>query len=168
MICKNCGQKFKVRKGLKKTQKDCSEACLIDRFDKMAHKTRALARAFAGTLGYRSMFEVRFSALCKQNRLTFTYETKTVEYQHKPQKYTPDFSKKEIHLECKGVLDKESRKKLLAVKRCNPDLDLRLVFEKPNNKLYKGAQWKYWEWAEKKGFKWYSWQDMEKIKAEVK
>lgn len=169
MICKNCGKKFKARKGFAKKQLDCREACLIDRFDKCSKKTRALGRYFAKTMGYRSMGEVRFSALLKHHNIPMTYETKTIEYQHKIQKYTVDFSsKKKIHLEYKGVFDSKARTKMVAVKRCNPDFDVRLVFEKPNNKLYSGAKMRYWEWAVQKGFKWYKANDIEKIKGDLK
>jgi len=171
-ICKNCSKKFKPRKGFLKKQEDCDEACLIDRFDKLAYKSRNIARIYAQTLGYRSIGEVRFKALCNIHKLKLSYEIKTVSYQHKPQKYTADFTfvrpKREIHLEYKGKLDTITRKKLLSVKRCNPDMELRLVFEKPNNFLYKGAKTRYWQWAEKNNFKWYDWRDVKNIKRDLK
>jgi len=134
MICKNCGKKFRKKRNLKH-QEDCGEACLIDRFDKLAHKNRSIARIYAQTLGYRSIGEVRFKALCNIHKIKLDYEVKTVSYQHKPQKYTADFTQpqKKIHLEYKGKLDAATRKKLLSVKRCNPNMILWLVFEKPNN-----------------------------------
>ena len=166
--CSNCGKPFTPRKGLGKTQKVCSETCLVDAFDKLSRKTKRIARIYARTLGYRSMFEVRFKSLCQQHKLPLSYETKTVIYQYEPQEYTADFShKKQVHLECKGVLDAATRKKLMAIKRCNPTMDLRLVLEKPNNKLHKGKSWRYWEWAEKRGFKWYDWRDLKKLKKEI-
>ena len=96
------------------------------------------------------------------------YEVTTVQYQQKPQKYTPDFTRKKVHLEYKGAFDAKARTKMVAVKRCNPKLDIRLVFEKPNNKLYSGAKMRYWEWAVQKGFKWYKASDIEKIKGDLK
>ena len=169
-VCKNCGKKFKPQKGFEKKQVDCSENCLANRFDKLTRKTRKIARIYAGTMGYRSMFEVRFKALCTAKKINLNYEVKTVDYQHKPQKYTADFTqpRKQIHFECKGVLNEAAKKKLKAVKRCNPNLDLRLVFEKPNNKLSRKAKWTYATWAEKNGFKWYDWHDINKIKREMK
>ena len=41
-----------------------------------------------------------------------------------------------------------------AVKKQNPELDIRFVFQAPYNKLYKGAKSTYAQWAEKNGFKW--------------
>lgn len=166
MICKNCGKKFRKRKKLP-NQLDCSEGCLVDRWDKVAKKSRGLARWYARSMGYRSIFEVRFKALCNFNNLKLDYEVKTVPYHYKEQHYTADFSKKRIHLECKGVLDQATRKKLVAIKRCNPTMDLRLVFERPNNKLNSKAKWRYWEWAEKRGFKWYDWKNVKDIKKDL-
>ena len=168
-VCKNCGKQFRARKGLATTQEDCSEGCLADRFSKLARRTKKIARIYAKTLGYRSMFEVRFKALCNIHKLTLAYEVKTVDYQHKIQKYTADFteSKKDLHIECKGVLDAATRRKLLAVKRCNPDLQLILVFEKPNNKLSSISKTRYWQWAEQKGFPWYDWREVKNLKAHI-
>ncbi len=168
MKCKNCGKTFKPRKGLGGKQIDCSEACLADRFSKCSKKTRGLGRYFAKTMGYRSMGEVRFAALLKQHKIPMKYEVSVLKYQHKPQKYTPDFTCKKILLEYKGVFDADARKKMVAVKKCNPGTDIRMVFEKPNNKLYKGAKMRYWEWAEAKGFKWYKASDIDKIEEDLK
>jgi len=167
--CKNCGKQFRARKGLAATQEDCSEGCLADRFSKLARRTKKIARIFAKTLGYRSMFEVRFKALCNVHKLTLAYEIKTVEYQHKIQEYTADFTKrkKNLHIECKGVLDQATRKKLLSVKRCNPDLKLILVFEKPNNKLNRTSKTRYWKWAERAGFEWFDWRDVSELKKRI-
>ena len=168
-LCKNCGKQFRARRGLATTQEDCSEGCLADRFSKLARRTKKIARIFAKTMGYRSMFEVRFKALCNVHKLTLNYEVKTVDYQHKVQKYTADFTerKKDLHIECKGVLDAATRRKLLSVQRCNPDFKLILVFEKPNNKLNSKSKTRYWQWAEQKGFLWYDWRDVKGLKEHI-
>ena len=124
------------------------------------------------------MSEVRFAVTLKNAGINAIYEPDTFKYQFDPQTYTPDWRiddlkrwhKKHghIYLEYKGKLDKDTRKKLLAVKRCNPDLDLRLVFEKPNNKLYKGSRTMYWQWADKNDFRWYSKQDISALKLDLK
>ena len=49
----------------------------------------------------------------------------------------------------------KDRKKLLSVRTCNPDIDLRLWFERSSNKLSSIAKTTYGEWATKNGFKWY-------------
>jgi hypothetical protein len=70
--------------------------------------------------------------------------------------YLPDFIilKNGIIVEAKGYLDAAACKKMLAVKRSNPDLDIRFVFQNANGKRNKRAKLKNWEWAEKHGFPW--------------
>ena len=171
-ICKNCNRKFKP---IKPKQEDCSEACLVNRFDTHVRKTRALARIFANTMGYRSMGEVRFAAKLRTAAIPFAYENDVLVYKHKPQKYVVDFTlplnktnnPPKILLEYKGKLDAISRRKMRAVKDSNPDLDIRFVFEKPHNKLYKGAKMRYWEWAERYGFGWYDVRDVKQIRKDL-
>lgn len=168
-MCKQCGKKFRP---VIKTQEDCSEQCLANRFDTRVRKTRKLAKIFAATMGYRSMSEVRFAARLNANRIFFEYEGYNFLYQHEPQKYTVDFTVKTsngklIHFEYKGKLDNKERRKLKAIKKSNPTMDLRLVFEKPNNKLFKGARTRYWEWAVRSGFPWYAADDVKKIKSDI-
>ena len=69
--------------------------------------------------------------------------------------YLPDFIVgKKIIIETKGHFDKDDRRKMRDVKRCNPQLDIRLVFQK-DNKLSKAKRSKkYSQWAEYHGFKW--------------
>jgi len=52
------------------------------------------------------------------------------------------------------VLDGKTRKKMKLVKKFNPKLDIRLIFEKASNKIYKGSKTTYGEWADLHGFKW--------------
>jgi len=168
--CKQCGKKYKPTTD---KQEDCSELCLANRFDTFVRKTRKLAKIFAATMGYRSMSEVRFAAQLKSNKIPFKYEAFKFVYQFQPQKYTVDFSVTNkhgttTHFEYKGKLDAASRKKLRAIKHSNPDMDLRLVFEKPNNKLYAGAKMCYWEWAVRNGFRWYDATDIHKIRQDLK
>lgn len=56
-----------------------------------------------------------------------------------PATYSPDFSVrlpsgKVIFLEVKGYFRPEDKKKMAAVKKCNPDLDIRFVFGSKNKK----------------------------------
>jgi hypothetical protein len=116
-----------------------------------------LAKEYAGQAGMKSMGEVKFAADLEKRGIKYKYEATTVEYQHKPQKYTPDFDlelKGIPHVEYKGKLDYETRKKLLAIRNSNPDMEIILVFEKANNKIRKGSKITYGQWAESKGFKW--------------
>ncbi len=171
-ICVQCRKKFTLRAGCP-NQKCCSERCLVDKFDTLVRKTRAIARIYAKTLNYRSMSEVRFAARLNRAGITFKYEPDTFSYQHAPQKYTPDFKIGNVYFEYKGKLDVDTRKKLRAIKKCNPDLDLRLVFEKPRNLIRKRKHpaekvSRYFEWAEKNKFLWYDCKDLVTVKQHLK
>lgn len=168
--CGQCGKRFKE---VRPSQRHCCEQCLINFFDSLVKKSRKIARNLALTLGYQSMGEVRFANDLKRNSLRFEYEPDKFAYQIKEQHYTPDFKCKNIYLEYKGKFDGATRKKMLAVKRCNPDLDVRIVFEKPNNLIRKKRKptenvSRNWEWAEKHGFKWYDYRDLKTIKEDIK
>ena len=167
--CKQCGKSFVA---IHPKQEDCSEICLCIRFDHKTRKTRKLARIFAGTMGYRSMGEVRYASRLKQQNIPFDYEAEKLSYQYDPQKYVVDFqipigNDKYIYIEYKGKLDGPTRKKMRAIKKSNPNVDLRIVFEKPNNKLYSGAKMRYWEWAERYGFKWYDVKNYKQLKKDI-
>ena len=55
--------------------------------------------------------------------------------------YNPDFVLVNgVMLETKGYWDSEDRRKIKAVMRDNPDLDLRMVFQAPFNKISKKSK----------------------------
>lgn len=67
--------------------------------------------------------------------------------------YCPDFQLPNgIFIEAKGKLDQETRSKMIAVKKAHPDLDIRIVFMKGENKLSRGSKMSYLQWAAKNGF----------------
>jgi hypothetical protein len=141
-ITKEC-----VKKDIKGREKSLkiSKAC-----SRLAKQTAKLAKM-------KSMGEVRCAADMEERGIPYSYETTVLSYQYKPQKYTPDFDiytgDKKVIIEYKGKLDYDTRKKLLAVKECNPDVEVYLVFEKGNNKIRKGSKTTYMDWAKSKGFK---------------
>jgi hypothetical protein len=59
-----------------------------------------------------------------------------------------------VYLEYKGVLDGTTRKKMKLMKKQYPNSDIRLIFEKAGNKIYRGSKTTYGEWATQHGFKW--------------
>ena len=70
--------------------------------------------------------------------------------------YIPDFSitfkdGRILYIEAKGWLRSEDRTKMIAVKKANPDLDIRLLFQN-DNKLNKNSKSRYSDWAAKHGF----------------
>lgn len=169
--CIQCKKRFQPQRP---EQRVCCEECLTIVYDGLVNKSRAIARKHALTLGYKSMSEVKFAVDLKQAGIKAVYEPDTFEYQYEPMKYTPDwrikkhYGRTKVYLEYKGKLDRDTRKRLLTVVRCNPKLDLRLVFEKPNNKLFKGSKTTYWQWAEKNGFIWYAKNDVQRLARELR
>ena len=85
----------------------------------------------------------------------FFYEKDTFAYllaRH----YTPDFkimtsSGKYFYVETKGYFRSEDRAKLIAVKKTNPLIDIRIIFMQ-DKKIRKSGKMKYSDWAIKYGF----------------
>jgi len=105
--------------------------------------------AQARALGYKSMFEVQGAEQLKKSGVDWKYEAIKIPYSING-KYKPDFKietkkGKTLYLEFKGFLKYEDRRKLVAVKKCNPNVDLRLVFQ---NKISDKNK----RWATKNGF----------------
>lgn len=148
-----CDQIAEVRKlEMKKPKKDRKKKNL------KTGPGRREARTYAAMAGMKSMGEVRCAADLDDKGVEWKYEHEKLEYQHEPQHYTPDFTlidDDNILIEYKGKMTDETRKKLLSIKRCNPDRRLCIVFEQPNNKLSaRPNATRYWQWAELHGFEW--------------
>ncbi len=107
------------------------------------------------TSRYRSKFEGRIAAALQKQGVDFKYEVVTLPYTLELQ-YTPDFVLPNgVIVETKGVFPTEDRRKMLAVKRQYPQLDIRICFMKADVKLSKAPRsLTYWQWAEKAGFLW--------------
>jgi hypothetical protein len=68
--------------------------------------------------------------------------------------YTPDFILDNgIIIEAKGLLDSDSKRKMIVVKKTYPDLDIRFVFWNAKKKIPPTKQ-THGEWATKNGFIW--------------
>lgn len=103
---------------------------------------------------YRSKLEEKVADLLSKLGVPYEYESKLVPYVIH-YNYKPDFILSNgIYLETKGLFDPEDRRKMVAVKEANPDLDIRFVFQAPYNKIRKGSKTTYAQWADKHGFKW--------------
>lgn len=106
---------------------------------------------------FRSGFEEKLYDELVGSGVPVEYEQVTVPYTRpaKKRKYLADlsFKKSNILIEAKGRLTKEGRDKLIDIKRSNPDLDLRIVFQR-DNKLTRRSRTKYSQWAEKQGIPW--------------
>ena len=107
-------------------------------------------------MGYRSGLERQVADLLNGLKVNYEYEDRRIPYRLHCN-YLPDFHLANgIFLEVKGRLTSEDRRKMKAVKMCNPDLDIRFVFQAPYNKIYKGSKTTYAKWADKHGFAWCS------------
>lgn len=96
----------------------------------------------------RNKFEARVHRQLKRAKVTFKYEGEKIAYiiaSH----YCPDFilytPLGKIYVECKGYFRPEDKRKLAAVKRLNPQLDIRILFYAHREQ--------YIKWAEKHGFR---------------
>lgn len=96
----------------------------------------------------RNLFEKRVYLQLKRAKVKFTYEKERIPYilcKH----YIPDFiidtPLGKIYIECKGYLRPEDRVKLIAVKKLNPHLDLRILFYAENKRNIR--------WANRNGFR---------------
>ena len=106
------------------------------------------------TSKFRSKLEERIATLLQELGVSYEYESTRVPYtiQHF---YNPDFILPNyVHLEAKGYWDAADRRKILAVKKENPDLDLRMVFQSPFNTISKRSKTTYAQWCEKHNIPW--------------
>ena len=107
----------------------------------------------------RSRLEEQVAELLTNLNIEYGYEPDKFSYVIEA-KYTPDFKVGNVYLETKGFFKPADRRKMLAVKKCNPDLDVRLVFQAPYNKISKNSKTTYAAWAEKNGFQWCPYYDI--------
>jgi len=105
----------------------------------------------------RSKFELRIGKQLFKQKVPFEYEKLKLKFQQpsKNRTYTPDFILPNgIIIEAKGRLTVKGRQKHGWVKDQHPDLDIRFVFQRSKNPIYKGSKTTYADWADKNGFKW--------------
>ena len=95
----------------------------------------------------RNKFEKKLYQQLKRSKVEFKYESERIPYvlaRH----YIPDFVLTtrlgKVYIEAKGHLRREDKAKLVAVRRMNPQMDLRILFYKRVEEQVK--------WAEKNGF----------------
>ena len=105
---------------------------------------------------FRSKAEREFAERLTSRGIAWEYESERLQYLSD---YSPDFviRRKDgtvLYIEFKGYLKPSDRSKLVKVKRHNPDKDIRIVFQRPGNRIRKGSPTTYADWAEKNGFPW--------------
>lgn len=95
----------------------------------------------------KNKFEARIFNLLTRKKVPFEYESEKIPYIFSGH-YIPDFvittSKGKVYIETKGYLRPEHKRKMVAVKKLNPSLDIRILFYARKVKDIK--------WAEKHGF----------------
>lgn len=103
---------------------------------------------------YRSRLEEKVARWLELNGYEFEYETMRLDYTLSAT-YTPDFILPNgVILEAKGYFKPADRRKMVAIKKQHPHLDIRMVFQQPKNTLTKTSKTTYSDWAEKYGFPW--------------
>ena len=131
----------------KKTSEEESLKCAKEALNKLKERKNTK---------FRSKLEEKVADLLTNLGISYEYESTKVPYtiQHT---YCPDFIlPNHVHLETKGHWDATDRRKVLAVKRDNPDLDLRMVFQAPYNRISKKSKTTYAQWCEKHDIPWSS------------
>ena len=106
------------------------------------------------TSKYRSGLEEQVANLLDGLGVTYEYESTRVPYtiQHH---YCPDFIlPNHVLLETKGYWDAADRRKVKNVVEQHPEIDLRMVFQAPYNKISKKSKTTYAQWCDKQGIKW--------------
>ena len=103
----------------------------------------------------RSKFEGRVDKCLQTKKAKYEYEPFRVPYiiPASNHNYIPDFVLDNgIVLEAKGLLDPQTRKKMLLVIAQNPDLDIRMIFMRDNT-INRKSKTRYSTWAEKNNIK---------------
>ena len=101
----------------------------------------------------RSRLEENIAEEFDKMGIEYTYERDKLKYVIEAQ-YIPDFKVGDVYLEAKGYFPPDQRRKMKAVKKANPDLDIRIIFQNPLNTISKRSKTSYAMWAEKNGFPW--------------
>ncbi len=105
---------------------------------------------------YRSKFEQLVAEQLKVLKAKAEYETKKIKYTTPATEhtYTPDWVLPNgIIIEAKGRFTTSDRKKHLLIKEQHPELDIRFVFQRASQPIYKHAKTSYADWCDKNGFK---------------
>jgi len=103
-------------------------------------------------VGFRSKFEARIAQELRLQNVDYEYETVELSY---VDTYKPDFILPNgIIIEAKGYLRPENRPMMIKVKKQNPRLDIRFIFQEPHKKIAGTKRMTFAKWADKNGFPW--------------
>ena len=105
---------------------------------------------------YRSWLEADVAENLKKRKITFDYETMKIAFVEpaKVRTYIPDliFGDEDLIVEVKGRWTAQDRRKMGYVIEQNPDLDIRILFDKDNT-LSKNSRTRYSDWCRKRNIK---------------
>lgn len=120
--------------------------------------TTSKTRQAAYKHGYKSGLELSVSEQITEAKYALNYETETLNYTvpETKHKYTPDFvfTKRNgeiMYVETKGRWTVADRKKMKHVLTSNPGIDIRMVFQNPNQRISKNSKTTYEAYANKLG-----------------
>lgn len=106
------------------------------------------------TDGFRSGFESQVAKNLNASGVSWEYE----QYKYDlliPRSYTPDFVLSNgVVLEVKGYFDAEDRRLIKLFKEQHPSVDIRMVLQKPHQKLTKTGSMTYALWCDKYSVPW--------------
>ena len=135
----------------KKTSKEESLEWAQKAYDKLKNKEQPK---------YRSNLEKDIGNLLEGLGVSFQYESEKLGYTIEHH-YTPDFVLPNyIYLETKGYWSPSDRRKILNVLKANPEIDLRMVFQSPYNKINKKSKTTYAMWCDKHNIPWTSYHNI--------
>ena len=88
---------------------------------------------------FRSKFEKSVYEALGKLKKSVDYEPQDAVIRYvTPSRYIPDFRLPNgIYIECKGYFDARARGKMRRVRKDNPSLDIRFVFQRANNRITK-------------------------------
>lgn len=129
----------------------------------MAKRTSKLsvrtAKEVSRPTKHRSSFEDTIISGLERDGINYLYEPEKISYNIE-RKYTPDLLINDIYIELKGFLRSDDQRKMKAVKKLHPELDLRFVFQNAYSTIQgararaDGSKMSCAEWANMTGFVW--------------
>lgn len=120
------------------------------------------ARKKALVEGFRSNFELSIAKWLESKGIPFQYEELKLKYTvpETQKTYTPDWQINQnpnIIYESKGRFTSVDRKKMLLVKKSNPEITIRMIFQNASVRLSKKSKTTYAEWCDKNQVEWCEW-----------
>ena len=109
---------------------------------------------------FRSKLEENIANLLEGLGVSYQYESEklsyTIEHNYTPDLVLPNYT----YLEAKGYWSPEDRRKILNVKKSNPEIDLRMIFQAPYNTISKKSKTTYAKWCERHDIPWTSYHNI--------